>query len=68
MGKTSSAVKYKYNQKAYKAFNVQIKPELFDEIDCYCKNNGLSRSQFLKLAIDSLKSAKSHLCAQSPGN
>lgn len=54
MGKTSSAVKYKYNQKAYKAFNVQIKPELFERIDSYCKENKLSRSQFLQLAIDKL--------------
>lgn len=54
MGKTSSAVKYKYNQKAYKAFNVQIKPEVFGRIDTYCKENNLSRSQFLLQAIDLL--------------
>lgn len=54
MGKTSSAVKYKYNQKSYKAFNVQIKPELFNRIDTYCKENNLSRSQFLLRAIDTL--------------
>lgn len=54
MGQTSSAVKYKYNQKAYKAFNVQVKPELFQRIDTYCQENGLSRSQFLALAINTL--------------
>lgn len=36
-------------------FNVQIKPELFEKIDSYCKENGLSRSQFLELAIKTLK-------------
>lgn len=54
MGKTSSAVKYKYNKKAYKAFNVQIKPEIFDRIDRYCKENNISRSQFLLAAINIL--------------
>ena len=55
MGATSTEVKYRYNKKAYKAFNVQIKPELFEKIDSYCKENGLSRSQFLEKAIDELK-------------
>lgn len=55
MGYTSSEVKYRYNKKTYKAFNVQIKPELFEKIDSYCKENGLSRSQFLELAIKTLK-------------
>ena len=55
MGYTSSEVKYRYNKKTYKAFNVQIKPELFEKIESYCKENGLSRSQFLELAIKTLK-------------
>ena len=55
MGYTSSEVKYRYNKKTYKAFNVQIKPELFEKIDSYCKENGLSRSQFLEKAIETLK-------------
>ncbi len=54
MGYTSSEVKYRYNKKAYRAFNVQIKPELFEKIDNYCKENGLSRSQFLELAVNKL--------------
>lgn len=54
MSKTSSAVKYKYNSKTYKQFNVQIKPDLFEKIDTYCKTNGLSRSEFLKLSIETL--------------
>ena len=55
MGTTSTAVKYKYNKKSYKAFNVLVKPELFDDIDTYCKSKALSRSQFLQLAIETLK-------------
>lgn len=54
MSKTSSAVKYKYNQKAYKAFNVQVKPDVFNRIDGYCKSHGISRSQFLLKAINTL--------------
>ena len=54
---TSSAVKYRYNAKTYKQFNVQIKPELFEKINCYCEENSISRSQFLQLAIDTLKKA-----------
>lgn len=54
MGKTSSAVKYKYNQKTYKAFNVQVKPDIFNRIDNYCKSQGISRAQFLLKAIDIL--------------
>ena len=54
MGATSTASKYKYNKKANKAFNVQIKPEIFDRIDQYCKKNNISRSQFLLNAINTL--------------
>lgn len=52
MGKTSWQVKAKYNKKAYKSFSSQIKPDLFERIDKYCKERGLSRSQFLAKAID----------------
>lgn len=52
MGKTSWEVKAKYNKKAYRSFSTQIKPDLFERIDKYCKEQGLSRSQFLAKAID----------------
>ena len=52
MGKTSWEVKAQYNKKAYRSFSTQIKPELFERIDKYCKAQGLSRSQFLAKAID----------------
>lgn len=52
---TSWQVKNRYNEKAYKRFQSQIKPDLFEEIEDYMKLHGLSRSQFLKLAIEALK-------------
>ncbi len=55
MGKTSWEVKAKYNRKHYKSFSTQLKYELFEEIDNYCKEKNLSRSQFLQLAISKLK-------------
>lgn len=54
MGYTSTAVKNKYNKKAYENFNVRLKPELFNRLDTYCKENGLSRSEFLLKAINIL--------------
>ena len=57
MGVTSTASKNKYNKKAYENFNVRLKPELFARIDEYCKENNLSRSQFLQKAIDSFDSS-----------
>ena len=58
MGATSTESKNKYNKKAYENFNVRLKPELFNLIDDYCKKNGLSRSQFLQKAIDTLAAEK----------
>lgn len=52
MSATSTASKNKYNKKAYENFNVRLKPELFARIDAYCKENNLSRSQFLQKSID----------------
>lgn len=51
---TSTAVKNKYNKKVYENFNVRLKPELYNRIDTYCKENNLSRSGFLLQAIDLL--------------
>lgn len=58
MGATSTASKNKYNKKAYENFNVRIKPELFNRIDRYCKENNISRSQFLLTAINILSPDK----------
>lgn len=56
MGYTSTQVKARYNKKAYRQFNVQIKPELFDKITDYCAENNLSRSEFLAKAVTLLQS------------
>ncbi len=58
MGKTSSAVKQKYNEKTYTQFNVRILPELDARIKNYCDKNNLSRSQFLQKAIENLEKIK----------
>ena len=55
MGYTSTTVKARYNKKAYKQFNVQIKPELFERIMKYCTDNQISRSTFLSEAISRLE-------------
>ena len=51
---TSSAVKRRYNTKAYKSLTVQIKPELDARIRAYREKEGLSMAQFLQRAIDML--------------
>ena len=51
---TSWQVKARYNAKAYRSFSTRIKPELSDRIDQYLKREGLSKPEFLQLAIDHL--------------
>ena len=51
----------KFNQREYdkthfKQFNVKIKPDLWDEINSYCDDFDLSKSEFLRRAIDLMKS------------
>ena len=52
---TSSAVKRRYNQKAYKSITVQIKPELAERIQIYKEHQGVSMSELLSCAIDALE-------------
>ena len=52
---TSSAVKRRYNEKNYKNFRAAIKPELYDRIDEYIKQEGISRPEFLLRAIEKMK-------------
>ena len=52
---TSSAVKNRYNAKKYKNFRAAIKPELYDRIDEYLKQEGISRPEFLLRAIEKMK-------------
>ena len=58
MGNTSSTVKNRYNKKTYKRFEAQLKPEFYEELDTFCKNNNLSKPEFLKLTLKSLKEEK----------
>lgn len=52
---TSSAVKRRYNEKNYKNFRAAIKPDLYDRIDEYLKQEGISRPEFLLRAIEKMK-------------
>lgn len=52
---TSSAVKRRYNQKAYKSITVQIKPELAARIHEYKEREGISMSELLARAMDLLE-------------
>ena len=45
-----------YQKEHYKKFNANIKPELKQEIDDYCSDLGISKPEFLKRAIEALKS------------
>lgn len=55
---TSSAVKRRYNQKAYKSITVQIKPELAERIQAYKERQGISMAQLLTQAMDVLETEK----------
>lgn len=52
---TSSAVKNRYNAKNYKNFRAAIKPDLYERIDEYLKQEGISRPEFLLRAIENLR-------------
>lgn len=50
----------KFNQREYdkthfKQFNVKIKPDLWEDITDYCNNMNISKSDFLRRAIEALK-------------
>ena len=53
---TSSAVKNRYNAKAYRKFQAAIKPELSLRIEGYTAREGISKPEFLERAIDILDS------------
>lgn len=52
---TSSAVKNRYNAKAYRQFAAKIKPALAQRIDAYTEQEGISKPEFLLMAIDALE-------------
>ncbi len=52
---TSSTVKRRYNQKAYKSLTVQLKPDLAERIREYKESEGISMSELLARAMDALE-------------
>lgn len=52
--RTSTAVKNRYNAKAYRKFQASIKPELSQQIENYITTHGISKPDFLKRAMDAL--------------
>ena len=44
---TSSAVKRRYNVRAYRQWNVQVKPELFDRLETERGALNMSRAEYL---------------------
>lgn len=56
---TSSAVKNRYNKKAYRQVATQVKPELADRIKAYRDREGISMAQFLDKAITLLEQSPS---------
>lgn len=51
---TSSAVKNRYNAKAYRKFQASIKPDLAQQIDSYTAKEAISKPEFLERAIKAL--------------
>lgn len=41
-----------YNKEHYVRFSASVKPELKERIDEYCKNEKISKTEFLRRAID----------------
>lgn len=39
--------KAKYNKEHYKQLKIEIKPDDYDVIDDYCKNNKISKAKFI---------------------
>lgn len=52
MGKTSTAVKRKYNAKTYTSWRVDLKNDFFSYVEKIREQIGLSRPEFLKMLLD----------------
>ena len=52
--RTSSAVKNRYNAKAYRKFQAASKPDLSQRIEDYTTKEGISKPEFLERAINAL--------------
>ena len=51
---TSTAVKNRYNAKAYRKFQAAVKPDLSQRIEDYTAKEGISKPEFLQRAIEAL--------------
>lgn len=59
MGRTSSAVKNRYNRKTYKTVQAMLKKELVEEWETELANDGISKAEFIRRSIeDYLRSKK----------
>ncbi len=52
MGKTSSQVKQRYNQKTYRLFGANISKELAESFTEQLKKDGISKAEFIRNAIE----------------
>jgi len=52
MGKTSSAVKRRYNEKNYTRFSLSVKKDIAEAYKKKCDDMGISYSQVLHQAIE----------------
>jgi len=50
--------RYEYAKQHYKQFKTDVKPEIKDRIDNYCKETGISKAEFLRRAIDMFENDK----------
>ncbi len=44
--------RYEYAKQHYRQIKVEVKPEIKERIDNYCKEAGISKAEFLRQAID----------------
>ena len=52
MGRTSSAVKRRYNSKAYTVITAYVPKELGEAFKAKCKADGISQASIVKKAIE----------------
>lgn len=54
MGKTSNAVKDRWNKAHYKQFTCRVKPDIYEKVQNYIDAEGISKPLFLERAIQKL--------------
>lgn len=56
LNKTFNKKEYKkqYEKEHYKQFNTTVSLQLNEQIVDYCKDNGISKADFLRLAVDKI--------------